>query len=157
MKISLSIILANVAPLLIASSCGNETTTPDPKPEPSVWQVVSKDTVTSAAADAGIVTASMFFKNTSTTERKFMFRYNVIESAEGHTPQFCVGELCLDLRFFDPTMADPFVIPPGGQDEAKLQVITENKPGSTAVRVVIYDVDNPKDTLVYQARMTATP
>jgi hypothetical protein len=157
MKFSLSTVLALLTPLLIASSCSSESTSPTPTPDPSVWQVLSKDTATSAPAANGIVTASMFFKNTSSTERKFLFRHTVLEAAPGHTPQFCVGELCLDLRFFDPSMADPFIIAPGAQDEAKLQVITENQPGSTTVRIVLYDVDNPKDSLVYTARMTATP
>jgi len=157
MKISLSIILGIVATLLIASSCATKTTPTEPTPDPSTWEVLSRDTATTTPANLGVMTASMHFKNASTKERKFMFRHTLVESSFGHIPQLCFGDLCIDLTVFDPSLADPFPIAPGGTDEAKMQVVTNGAPGTTTVRIVIFDVDNPADTIVYQARMTATP
>lgn len=155
MKISLSIIVAIFATIMIVSSCSKSTpVAPTPT---SMWLVLSEDTTASAPASDGIVSATMRVRNVSNKDKRFLFRYSYgAEATFGHIAQLCIGDLCLDLASYDPTLQLPFEILAGAEDYAKVQVVTNGTFGVTTVRVVLYDVDNPSDTLEYFPRLEAT-
>lgn len=153
----MSLILLSFFALSFISCTDDDDNSVDPKQDS--FEMILKDEVVNGTTDEFEIISHANLKNVSDKPVTTNARMEIIELAEGHTVAICTN-LCFLAQTTDWAVPDneKFVIPAGedagflnGGEGFTAHLYTAGKVGTSKVKFIFYNVDDPDDMVSYTA------